>query len=218
MCPTVWFYLAEMYRIQDDFGEVTLSRLADGMHVSLQTASRMIRRMAEEGHIIHEPYKNIRLTAQGTRIALGVIRFHRIIENYLVRVMGFGWDEVHEMTEQLEKAADEKLVERMYELAGRPTRCPHGEPIPTADGVMPELNDAPLTERQGGDQVVISRIKTHNPERLRYLAKVNMVPGTMLTVNGHGPFNGPVHLSLGSETHVLGYELANQVYVAEYEG
>ena len=134
MCPTVWFYLAEIYRLQELMAWPTLSMVAESMGVSLQAASRMIRRMAEEGYIIHEPYKNVTLTARGTRIALRVIRFHRIIENYLVKVMGFGWDEVHEMTEQLEKAANEKLVERMYELSGRPTRCPHGEPSrpPTA--------------------------------------------------------------------------------------
>jgi DtxR family Mn-dependent transcriptional regulator len=213
MCPTIWFYLAEIYRIQDEHPEATLSMLADGMGVSLQAASRMIRRMAKEGLVNHEPYKGATLTEKGRQIALLVLRRHRILEVYLVKCMGFGWDEVHDMTDNLERGMTEKLIERMDELAGHPTRCPHGEPIPTADGVMPVLNDAPLTEWPEGRPARLSRVKSHDPERLRYLAKVNLVPGTPLVITGKSPFNGPIHLKGPDEHVVLGYDMASEVLV-----
>lgn len=213
MCPTIWFYLAEIYRIQDEHPEATLSMLADGMNVSLQAASRMIRRMAEEGLILHEPYKGFQLTEKGARIALQVLRRHRLLEMYLVRMMGFGWHEVHDMTENLERGITDKLAERMAELAGNPTRCPHGEPIPSKDGVMPVVDDRPLADWPAGEPGRISRVKTHNPEKLLYLESVNLIPGTQIEITGHSPFEGPVHLKTDREHIVLGNNLASEIYV-----
>jgi DtxR family Mn-dependent transcriptional regulator len=213
MCPTIWFYLAEIHRIQDEHPEATLSMLADGMGVSLQAASRMIRRMAEEGLVIHEPYKGATLTEKGRQIALLVLRRHRILESYLVTCMGFGWHEVHEMTESLERGIMDPLVVRMDELAGHPTRCPHGEPIPSKDGVMPVLEDGPLTEWPEGRAARVSRVKTHDPERLIYLKDVNLVPGTEVEITGKSPFNGPIHIACNDGFVVLGYEMAGEVYV-----
>ena len=217
MCPTIWLYLAEIYRIQDEHPEATLSQLADGMNVSLQAASRMIRRMAEEGLIIHEPYKGFQLTPKGERIALQVLRRHRLLERFLVDVMGFGWHEVHEMTETLERGITDKLSERMAELTGHPTRCPHGEPIPSRDGVMPVVIDRPLTEWPVGEPGRVSRVKTHEPEKLIYLRDVNLVPGAPLIVTGRSPLEGPVHLEANGDRLVLGNNLASEIYVEAIE-
>jgi len=213
MCPTVWFYLGEIYRLQEGRDWVTLSMVADAMGVSLQAASRMIRRMAENGTIEHEPYKGIRLTPQGETIALQVIRRHRIMEAFMVTVMGFGWEEVHEMVENLERGVTDQLIERMDELAGHPTRCPHGEPIPTKDGVMPVIADRPLSEWAEHKEAQVSRVKTHDVEKLRYLREVRLVPGTRVTVTARSPFNGPVHLQREGEAFVIGNELASELYV-----
>lgn len=213
MCPTVWFYLAEIYRLQEDAAWVTLSMLADGMEVSLQAASRMVRQMAENGHVIHEPYKGVRLTAEGEQIALQVIRRHRLMEIYLVKAMGFGWDEVHDMVDSLERGITDKIIDRMEELAGYPTRCPHGEPIPSREGIMPVIDDCPLNEWPVGSPAQVSRVKTHDPAKLRYLASVHLTPGSPLHVTAHSPFNGPVHLTCNGTPFVLGQELAQQLYV-----
>lgn len=213
MCPTVWFYLAEIYRLQEEYAWPTLSMIADAMGVSLQAASRMVRRMAENGHIIHEPYQGVRLTPEGESIALHVIRRHRILEAYMVSVMRFGWDEVHDMVELLERGVDERIIERMDEMAGFPKRCPHGEPIPTKEGVMPVIEDRPLAEWPEKVAAQVSRVKTHDPEKLRYLASVKLVPGQPVTVVARSPFNGPVHLEAGGEPLVLGNELASELYV-----
>jgi DtxR family Mn-dependent transcriptional regulator len=193
--------------------EATLSMLADGMGVSLQAASRMIRRMAEEGLVVHEPYRGAVLTDEGRRIALHVIRKHRILEVYLVKVMGFGWDEAHDMVDVMERGMPDPLIERMDEMAGHPKRCPHGEPIPSPDGVMPVVNDIPMTEWPVGTQGQVSRVKTHDSDKLRYLAEVQLVPGSSVVVNGHGPFDGPVHIECAGKTLVLGHQLAEQVRI-----
>lgn len=212
-CPTIWFYLAEIYRIQEMYSEATLSMLADAMDVSLQAASRMIRRMAEKSLIVREPYRGVLLTAEGERIALQTIRRHRLLEVYLVSVMGFGWDEVHDMVELLERGIPDRIIDRMDEMAGHPTRCPHGEPIPSPDGIMPVVDDRPMTEWPIGLRGQVSRVKTHDPHKLRYLAEVHLLPGTPVVVNAHGPFQGPVHLECAGKTFVLGYQLASEVRI-----
>jgi len=213
MCPTVWFYLAEIYRLQHGNPWPTLSMIAEAMGVSLQAASRMVRRMSENGYIRHEPYQGVQLTPEGEAIALHVIRRHRILEAYLVSVMGFGWDEVHDMVELLERGVDDRIIERMDEMAGFPQRCPHGEPIPSKDGVMPVIDDRPLTEWPEQVAAQVSRVKTHDPEKLRYLASVKLLPGLPVTVTARSPFNGPLHIQAGGDRLVLGNELASELYV-----
>lgn len=213
MCPTVWFYLGEIYRLQETNAWPTLSMIAESMGVSLQAASRMIRQMVENGYIEHEPYKGVRLTPEGQRIALQVIRRHRILEVFMVRIMGFGWDEVHDMVNTLERGVNDKLIDRMDKMAGYPQRCPHGEPIPSKDGVMPVIEDKPLAEWPEKTEARVSRVKTHDPEKLRYLESVRLIPGTRLTVTVRSPFNGPVHLTCEGSSFVLGSELAGELYV-----
>lgn len=187
--------------------------VADAMGVSLQAASRMIRRMVENGHIEHEPYKGVRLTPNGEAIALQVIRRHRILESFMVNIMDFGWEEVHEMVENLERGVEDRLIDRMDEMAGFPERCPHGEPIPSKDGVMPVVQDKPLSEWPEKSEAQVSRVKTHDPEKLRYLQRVSLTPGNPVTVVNRSPFNGPVHLECAGERFVLGNELASELYV-----
>ncbi|MBI5959835.1 MAG: metal-dependent transcriptional regulator [Chloroflexi bacterium] len=213
MCPTVWFYLGEIYRLQEVLPWPTLSMVAESMGVSLQAASRMIRQMAENGYIEHEPYKGVRLTPAGQRIALQVIRRHRILEVFMVKIMSFGWDEVHDMVENLERGVEDKLIDRMDKMAGYPKRCPHGEPIPSKEGIMPVVNDRPLVEWPEKIEARVSRVKTHDPEKLRYLLSVHLVPGASLTITDRSPFNGPVHLICQGNSFVLGSELAGELYV-----
>lgn len=183
------------------------------MGVSLQAASRMIRQMVEKGYLEHEPYKGVRLTPAGQAIALQVIRRHRILEVFMVKIMGFGWDEVHDMVDMLERGVEDKLINRMDEMAGYPKRCPHGEPIPSKDGIMPVIDDKPLSEWPEKSEARVSRVKTHDPEKLRYFESVNLVPGNHLTITAHSPFNGPVHLTCEGSSFVLGSELAGELYV-----
>ena len=187
--------------------------LAEQVDASLQATSRMIRRLKEAGLVVHEPYHGVRLTPTGERVALPAIRRHRLVEVFLVQVMRFGWDEVHDLADVLASGVNQLIEDRMDELTGHPTRCPHGEPIPSRDGVMPPLNDARLTSFEPVCEVRISRVRTHDPEKLRYFAQLGLTPGTALQLVGRAPFNGPLRIRVAGQEHVLGHELAMLLWV-----
>lgn len=211
--PTVQRYLAEVYRLELEHDAVTMPMVADVLEISVQAVSRMIRQLAEDGWLEHEPYRGVHLTQVGQQVALQAIRRHRIVEVFFVRVMHFGWDAVHDMIEPLEGGISDVILERMFDLTGQPTRCPHGEPIPSREGIMPRVDDGPLSQLMPGTISRVSRVRTHDPEKLRYLAEMGMVPDAPITVLGHGRFEGPVRVLLGGQEQVLGFELASQIYI-----
>lgn len=204
-------YLAEIYRM-GEVGPVRASTLARRLDVSLPAVVRMLNRL-EAGGLIRRTRHGILLTAAGEREALRSIRQHRILEAFLARVLGIGWDEVHALADRLDPAIDEALCERMYEVAGRPTACPHGDPIPTPDGRMPPLLDLPLSEVPIGARGRITRVKTEDPEQLRYLGSLGLVPGTAFELIARAPFNGPLRLRLAQHDVIIGPELAQHIRV-----
>lgn len=207
-------YLAELYRLQqDNGGYVALSTLADTLDASIQAVSRMVRRLRESGWVEQEPYQGVQLTEEGVRHAMPAIRRHRLIEVFLVRVMGFGWDEAHALTDQLELGVNGTLEDRFDALAGYPTRCPHGEPIPSKDGVMPVLDDVCLLNCPPGAHLRISRVRTREGAMLRYIAELGLVPGTGLRYVSQAPFGGPLRLAFAGQEHVIGRELAGTLWV-----
>lgn len=209
-------YLAELYRLQqDNDGHVSLSTLAETMDASIQAVSRMVRRLRESGLIEQAPYQGILLTTEGARYAMPAIRRHRLIEVFLVRVMGFGWDEAHELTDQLELGVNGLLEDRMDALAGYPTRCPHGEPIPSKDGIMPVLNDICLLYCQPGAHLRVSRVRTRESAKLQYIAELGLLPGTGLHFVSQAPFGGPLRLAFAGHEHVIGRELAATLWVEQ---
>jgi DtxR family Mn-dependent transcriptional regulator len=211
--PTVQRYLAEIYRLETEHDAVTMPMVADILEISVQAVSRMIRQLVEDGWLEHEPYRGVHLTAAGQQVALQAIRRHRIVEVFFVKIMQFGWDAVHDIIEPLEGGINDIVLERMAELTGNPARCPHGEPIPSKDGVMPHIDDIPLSQVPAGTASQVSRVRTHDPEKLRYLAELGMVPGAPITVIGHGRFDGPVRVQLGDQEQLLGFELAKQILI-----
>lgn len=209
-------YLAELYRLQQDCdGHVSLSVLAETLDASIQAVSRMVRRLKDSGLVVQEPYQGVLLTPEGEHEAMPAIRRHRLIEVFLVRVMGFGWDEAHQLTDHMELGVNAVLEDRMDALAGHPTRCPHGEPIPSKDGVMPQLDDACLLDRQPGARLRISRVRTREAAMLQYIAELGLLPGTELRFVSQAPFGGPLRLSFAGHEHVIGRELATALWVEE---
>ncbi len=208
-------YLAETYRIAlyQDEPYVGTSALADAMGVTAPAVARMATRLRDAGYIVHEPYHGMRLTASGESEALKAIRRHRIAEVFLVSVMGFGWHEVHEEADDLGPVLSTRLVERMALMAGNPTYCPHGEPIPTADGSMPVVNDMPLATVEPPAELVVSRVNTHDVDKLIYLEELGLMPGQALKLLTRAPFNGPLRLQIGRDEQVIGTELADVLRV-----
>ncbi len=209
-------YLAEAYRIayyQSDNPYVSTSALADEMNVSAPAVTRMVQRLKSAGFLEHEPYRGIKLTAEGEREALANIRKHRLVERFLVDVMGFGWHEVHDDADELGLVVSNILVNKMDEMSGYPRRCPHGEPIPSADGEMPRVIDYPLSDVDVEKDYVISRVHTHDDEKLRYFSELHLEPGTHFRLIERAPFNGPLRLEVEGQTHFLGHELAGTLRV-----
>ena len=216
-------YLAEAYRIacyQPDDPYVSTSALAGELQVSPPAVTRMVQRLKLAGFLEHEPYRGIRLTAAGEREALSNIRRHRLVECFLVEVLGFGWHEVHDDADELGLVVSDLLVDKMDAMSGYPKRCPHGEPIPTADGVMPQVIDYPLSDAAVGCDYVVSRVHSHDAGKLKYFSELRLRPGCRLRLVMRAPFRGPLQLEVAGLTQILGYELAGTLRVcseAEYQ-
>ncbi len=217
--PAMQEYLAEAYRLahyQSDDPYVSTSALAEVLKVSPPAVTRMVQRMKDAGYLEHEPYRGIKLTSEGEYEALMSIRRHRLVERFLVDVMGFGWHEVHETADELGATVGNMVVERMSEMAGHPRRCPHGEPIPSPEGIMPQVIDRPLTRVPQGEYI-LSRVHTHDADKLRYLDHLALKPGTRFELVHLAPFNGPLHLRVNGTEHHIGHELAGNLRVSTVE-
>lgn len=213
-------YLAEAYRIayyQEGDPYISTSALANVLEVSAPAVTRMVQRLKEAGYLEHEPYRGVKLTKKGENEALAHIRNHRLVERFLVDVMGFGWHEVHDAADALGAVVSARVVARMEEMTDHPHRCPHGEPIPTADGFMPRIVDYTLQEVSPGAEYVVSRVNTHDDEKLRYFGSLGLKPGASFRLVNRAPFNGPLEVEYRQQTLHLGHELAGVLRVCTQE-
>jgi DtxR family Mn-dependent transcriptional regulator len=210
-------YLKAIYHLSLKGEPAATNDIAHLLELSPPSVSGMIKRLAEQGLLTHAPYRGAELTADGRRLALRMVRRHRVIEAYLVHFLGYDWDTVHEEAERLEHAVSDPLIERMASALGNPRVDPHGDPIPAADGTIDELVVVPLPEVAPGSSVEIRRVDASEPERLRYLAMLGLKPGTTVMVVNQQPFNGPLTIRTGDREHVIGTELAMGLLCAPVE-
>lgn len=210
-------YLKAIYDLERLGDAASTNDIADRLAVSPASVSGMARRLADQGLITHEPYRGIRLTADGRHAALRTIRRHRILECYLTEVLGFPWDGVHDEAERMEHAASEELIERMAIALGDPRQDPHGAPIPTRDGRIEEPALRTLAEVAPGEQVRVRLVQDENADRLRYLAELGILPGSVVRILDKAPFDGPITLWIdeagGGAARAIGVVLAAQVFV-----
>ena len=215
-------YLAAIFRLGEVNAKVTTTALADYMHVSPAAASSMLKRLEESGFIERSTADGITLREQGRLAALQLIRRHRLLEVFLIKVMGFTWDQVDFEAHRLEHAISVAFEDRMDELCGFPTHCPHGDPIPRKDGTMPIDALVPVVDLQPGQRGTLRRVGIKDASVLRYLSQLSLVPGRKLRLLERAPFNGPVTLELLNGVHseeesqaiqILGNELADQLFV-----
>jgi len=211
--PAMRRYAAEIYRLQQDHEQVPLSLLSSHVEASAQAISTMVKRLNKSGYLIHEPYKGVRLTDSGEKIAMPSLRRHRLTEVFLVKVMQYDWASAHELSDVFERGVNDELEDRMDELAGHPTRCPHGEPIPSKDGIMPKVKDEPLVNVPSGSECIVSRVRTHDSDKLRYIAEIGLVPGKSFHLLSCAPFKGPLRLEMKPHDHIIGYELSQAIWV-----
>lgn len=211
-------YLKTIYKLEREAeGGVSTSRLAEKMGVANASVTNMVKRLSEMGLVKHESYYGSRLTETGEKIALEIIRHHRLLELYLKEVMGYSWDEVHDEAEKLEHHISEQFEDKIAELLDHPDFDPHGDPIPTKDGKMPVIKSRPLIEIPENSPHIIRRVKNQTPELLRYLEKQGLLPGVQVEVLKREPFNGPVRLRVENEEMTIGYNIAEDIFVVEPE-
>lgn len=189
-------YLKTIYEIEEEAEAATTNDIASRLDVAPASVSGMVRRLAGQGLLEHEPYRGVRLTEEGRRVALSTMRRHRIIELFLTEKLGYPWDEVHDEAERLEHAASDLLVDRMAEVLGEPTRDPHGAPIPTREGKIETGETTALTELQPGERAHIIRVSDDDSALLRYLSELGLTLGATITVHEIAPFHGPITISV----------------------
>lgn len=202
-------YAKAVYALQSRASNaVTTSSLAERLRVTPGSASAMIKKLAELGLVSHVPYHGVRLTAEGERLALEVLRHHRLLELFLAETLGVPWDRVHGEAEVLEHHISEELEELIARKLGDPTVDPHGDPIPGRDGSLPSQSTEALDALSAGEQGAFVRVSDSDPEMLRYLSERAIGPGDRFEVVERQPFGGPLFVRFGETVHVLGGSLA----------
>jgi DtxR family Mn-dependent transcriptional regulator len=212
--PAVEDYAKAIFALQDRCGgAVSTTALAERLGVTPASASGMVRKLDEQGLVTHVRYRGVRLTDSGVRVALEVLRHHRLLELYLAESLDVPWDRVHEEAEVLEHVLSEDLEALIAAKLGHPTHDPHGDPIPTADLELPEEPTESLAALEPGAEGVFVRVSDSDPEMLRYLAERGIAPGDALLVEDKQPFGGPLFVRFRGDVHVLGGALAGAMRV-----
>ena len=215
--PHVEDYLKAIYALsREDLGveRVSTSAIAERMQVSAASATSMMQRLAEMKLVDYVPYQGVALTEAGEKIALEVIRHHRLLELYLAEALGYPWDAVHDEAERLEHVISEEFEDRIDAMLGHPTTDPHGDPIPPKTGPPPARSvSRRLSEAEVGDSVVVRRVSDRDGELLRQLASLDLVPGTRVRVVGRDPAGGPLTLERDDRRLSVGEDVARRVFV-----
>ena len=216
---TVENYLKAIYQAEtaadDEARLVPMGKLASALRVVPGTATTMVKTLAESGLVRYEPYAGVRLTAAGKKLAALVLRRHRLMELFLVEVIGMSWAEVHDEAERLEHAASDRLIDRIDEMLGRPAVDPHGDPIPDQDGAMVTPRYQTLLTCPTGTAVVLARVTDQDTEFLRFLEQSHLTPGEVIRVESRDAAADHVRLrGAGDRTIVIGMRAAAKLLVA----
>lgn len=206
--------LKAIYKLQVQESPVATSALAARLGVTEPTVTAMVKRLAKMGLVFHTPYRGVQLTSSGEKVALEIIRHHRLLELYLVEALGLSWDKVHAEADRLEHLLSEEVEERMDAALGHPTIDPHGDPIPTRDGQIDQAAYRSLADLEPGETATVRRVPDDDPKLLQYLAELGLVPNARIQLLDKAPFRGPLTLWVGENQRVVGRELAWAIRVA----
>ena len=207
-------YIKAIYALEFEHAKATTKEIAERLGVKMASVTGMVKHLASEGYVRHAPYRGVHLTAKGRSIALGMIRRHRLIELFLSRTLGLSWDKVHADAERLEHVVSDFLVERIFEVLGRPEFDPHGSPIPAGDGTIAPSRGVRLDEMSLGARGEIVEVSDRDPEFLRYLTELGLRIGSEIEIRDRAPFNGPITLTVEDRTIAIGHEAGSRIRVA----
>ncbi len=206
-------YLENIYRLEEEYYVAKTKLLAEMVGVSLGTVTNTITSLEKKGLVTHEPYKGIRLTETGKKIALDVIRRHRLFECLLTDILKIDWSKIHSYACKLEHAITSDLTKPLEKALGHPETCPHGNPIPTACGGILEEEAQPIVDLDKGIKSVVIRITNEKQELLEYLMTLNLIPGSHIEVMEIAPFNGPITVKIDKHEHAISKKIASIVWV-----
>lgn len=207
-------YLKAMYKLQSlQEGGVSTSELAKEMGVANASVTNMVKRLSKLGMVNYQSYYGTTLTKSGEKIALEMIRHHRLLELYLKEMLGYSWDEVHEEAEKLEHYISEQFEDKIAELLNNPTVDPHGDPIPTKDGEMPIISSKKLSSVLADFSYIVQRVKNQDSGILRKLEYSGILPGAEVTIIKREKNTGKLFLTVDGQETTLTESLANQIYV-----
>jgi len=213
--PPIEDYLKTVYLLREREGTATTTGIASVLKVTPASVTGMIKKLAELKLVRHMPYQSVELTKSGEKIALEMVRHHRLLELFLFEALGYAWDEVHAEADALEHVISEEFEERIAARLGNPTVDPHGDPIPTKDGTIAVVKERALLTMQAGESAQITHINDTSSEMLRYAASLGLTPTTRLTLIKVEPFGGSLRIQVGKAEHAIGRELAAQIFVTE---
>ena len=206
-------YLKAVYRLREKGGPATTQALSEELGVTGPSVTNMVKRLHEMRLLMYTRYQGVELTPAGEKIALEVIRHHRLLELYLAETLGYSWDEVHDEAEKLEHHMSEDLEARMDSALGFPTHDPHGDPIPSREGKIESRAVLMLREVEPHAPVTVSRVSDRDPERLRYLGALGLFPGAEVVVLERLPFDELLKILVNGQEHIVGKQLGEAVFV-----
>lgn len=206
-------YLEAIYRLQERYGVARTGDLVNILGVSPGTVTNTIERLERMLLVVHEPYRGVQLTEEGRRIALNVIRRHRLLERLLVDVLGVEWCRVHELACSLEHWINENITKKIENILGSPNKCPHGNPIPTEGGKIPEEDERLLLEVSVGERVVVSRILEEGHVTLSYLEGVGVKPESLIEIIERSPLNDLITVRVDGKVHAISRGTASLIMV-----
>jgi len=209
-------YLKALYHLHGDQRPVPTRDLAQRLGISSPSVSEMVTRLTAQGLVDHDRYRGQQLTREGRKVALELVRHHRLLEMFLVQVLGYTWDEVHDEAERLEHVMSERMEQRIFELLGRPELDPHGHAIPSASGKVRSLSERKLSECIAGEKVIVQGVSDEDAGRLRELQRRGLLPGTRLEVMGVSEYEGPIEVRIKGRRVSVPLGLARGVFVEEW--
>lgn len=207
-------YVKAIYKLSLDNTTITPTHVAERLGVSSAAVTKMVRKLQDLKLARYARSKGLSLTPAGEKIALEVIRHHRLLELYLTEALGYSWDEVHDEAEKLEHVISEHFEEKIEKLLGYPTHDPHGAPIPTRDGNVEASEIVTLSRLEPGQQAVIRQVSDKDSAMLSYLGGLGMYPGTPIEMVGKDPYGGSLRIKVSGKDHSIGSELAEKVFIS----
>lgn len=208
-------YLKALYLLGGDRRPVPTRELAQRLGISSPSVSEMVTRLTAQGLVEHDRYRGQQLTREGRKVAVELVRHHRLLEMFLVKVLGYSWDEVHDEAERLEHVISERMEQRIFELLGRPELDPHGHAIPTLQGSVKAVSQRALSEARVGEKLTVQGVSDEDPGKLRELERRGLVPGARLAVIGASEFEGPIEVRIRGRRESVPLGLARNVFVTE---